>query len=95
MPLYRRIPKRGFSNKRFAKDYLEVNVGDLDRFDDGAVIDLSALKEAGVISVPKVNDGLKVLGYGTLSKKLTVNATKFTASAKEKIEKAGGEVKEI
>ncbi|HHT44443.1 MAG TPA: 50S ribosomal protein L15 [Fastidiosipila sp.] len=95
MPLYRRIPKRGFSNKRFAKDYLEVNVGDLDRFDDGSVIDLAALKEAGVISVPKVNDGLKVLGYGNLSKKLTVNATKFTASAKEKIEKAGGEVKEI
>ena len=95
MPLYRRLPKRGFSNVRFAKHYLEVNVGDLGRFDDGSVIDLTSIKDAGIISVPKVNDGLKVLGDGTLSKKLTVSAKAFTASAKAKIEEAGGEAREI
>lgn len=95
MPLYRRLPKRGFNNTRFAKDYLEVNVGDLECFENGSVVDLDALKAAGIISVPNVNDGLKVLGDGELTKKLTVNAKKFTASAKTKIESAGGEVKEI
>lgn len=95
MPLYRRLPKRGFNNIRFAKDYLEVNVGDLECFENGSVVDLDALKAAGIISVPNVNDGLKVLGDGELTKKLTVNAKKFTASAKTKIESAGGEVKEI
>lgn len=95
MPLYRRLPKRGFNNTRFAKQYLEVNVGDLERFENGSVVDLNSLKDAGVISVPKVNDGLKVLGNGTLSKKLTVNAKAYTASAKTKIEEAGGEAKEI
>ena len=95
MPLYRRLPKRGFNNTRFAKEYLEVNVGDLECFENGSVVDLDALKAAGIISVPNVNDGLKVLGDGELTKKLTVNAKKFTASAKTKIEGAGGEVKEI
>lgn len=95
MPLYRRLPKRGFSNARFAKQYLEVNVADLERFADGSEIDLASIKAAGIISVPKVNDGLKVLGNGTLSKKLTVSAKAFTASAKAKIEEAGGEAKEI
>ena len=90
MPLYRRLPKRGFNNKRFADHYVEINVGDLEVFENGAVIDAAALKAAGVISLPKVNDGIKFLGNGELTKKLTVKANAFTAGAKEKIEKAGG-----
>ncbi len=95
MPLYRRLPKRGFNNKRFAAQYVEVNVSDLEKFADGSVIDAAALKESGVISLPKVNDGIKILGYGELTKKLTVKAKAFTASAKEKIEKAGGSAEEV
>lgn len=95
MPLYRRLPKRGFSNKRFAKQYLVVNVEDLNVFEDGALVNLASVKDANIISVPLVNDGLKVLGNGDLQKKLTVEAKAFTASAREKIEKAGGEAKEI
>ena len=95
MPLYRRLPKRGFNNKRFAPAYIEINVQDLDIFSDGAEVDAAALKAAGILSVPKVNDGIKVLGTGELSKKLTVKAAKFTASAKEKIEKAGGQALEV
>ena len=95
MPLYRRMPKRGFNNKRFAPDYIEVNVGDLEKLADGAVVDAKALAEAGIITLPKVNDGIKILGNGDLSKKLTVKAVKFTASAKEKIEKAGGTAEEV
>lgn len=95
MPLYRRMPKRGFNNKRFAPQYIEVNVVDLEKFDNGAEVSAEILRDSGIISLPKVNDGIKILGNGELTKKLTVKATKFTASAKEKIEKAGGTVEEV
>jgi large subunit ribosomal protein L15 len=95
MPLYRRLPKRGFNNKRFAASYIEINVSDLEKFENGAVVDAAALKASGVISLPKVNDGIKVLGNGELTKKLTVKANAFTAGAKEKIEKAGGAAEEV
>jgi large subunit ribosomal protein L15 len=95
MPLYRRLPKRGFNNKRFALAYVEINVSDLERFADGTLIDAAVLKQTGVISLPKVNDGIKLLGNGELTKKLTVKANAFTASAKEKIEKAGGSAEEV
>ncbi len=88
MPLQRRMPKRGFNNI-FAKEYAEINVSALDaRFEDGAVVDAQALLESGAIKDAK--DGIKVLGNGEITKKLTVKAAKFTASAQEKIEKAGG-----
>lgn len=95
MPLYRRLPKRGFNNKRFAAAYIEINVGDLERFADGMTVDAAALSEAGVVTIPKVNDGIKILGNGDLTRKLTVKAKAFTASAKEKIEKAGGTAEEV
>ena len=87
IPLYRKLPKRGFTN-RFAKCYAIVNVEDLNRFDDGAVIDAQALLAAKVIR--KECDGVKVLGKGEITKKVTVKAAVFSASAKEKIEAAGG-----
>ena len=87
MPLQRRVPKRGFNNI-FAKKYAIVNVGDLDRFEDESKIDVALLKSVGLIK--KEYDGLKILGNGELKKKLTVIATKFSASAKEKIENLGG-----
>mgnify|MGYP003505472343 CR=1 FL=1 len=87
MPLYRRLPKRGFNNI-FAKQYVTINVEDLERFENGTEVTPEVLKEAGVIS--KVMDGVKVLGRGELSKNLNVKAVKFSESAKEKIEKAGG-----
>ena len=96
MPLYRRLPKRGFKrgfNNKWAKEYAEVNVKDLNRFEDGAVVDLAALLECGLVG--KALDGLKVLGNGELSKKLTVKAEKFSKSAVEKIEKAGGKAEVI
>lgn len=89
MPLYRRLPKRGFTNP-FSKEYAEVNVKDLNRFEDGAVVDLEALVSAGVVK--QVKDGVKVLGNGEITKKLTVKAEKFSKSAAEKIEAAGGKV---
>lgn len=95
MPLYRRLPKRGFNNKKFAPCYVEINVSDLEKFDNGAEVTAEILKDAGIISLGKVNDGIKVLGNGDLTKKLTVKAAKFTASAKEKIEKAGGTAEEV
>ena len=95
MPLYRRLPKRGFNNRRFAPQYIEVNVSDLEKFDNGAEVSAEILADAGIISLPKVNDGIKILGNGDLTKKLTVKAVKFTASAKEKIEKAGGTAEEV
>ncbi|MBO4636461.1 MAG: 50S ribosomal protein L15 [Clostridiales bacterium] len=95
MPLYRRLPKRGFNNKRFALDYIEVNVGDLEKLADGTEVTAASLAEAGIITLPKVNDGIKILGNGDLTKKLDVKAAKFTASAKEKIEKAGGTAQEV
>jgi large subunit ribosomal protein L15 len=95
MPLYRRLPKRGFNNKRFAADYIEINVSDLERFADGTVVDAAMLSENGSLSIPKVNDGIKILGNGDLTRRLTVKAQAFTASAKEKIEKAGGTAEEV
>ena len=87
MPLQRRVPKRGFVNI-FRTNYATVNVSDLNKFEDGATVDAQALKEAGLIK--KTLDGVKVLGNGELEKKLNVTAAKFSAAAKEKIEKAGG-----
>ena len=87
MPIYRRLPKRGFNNV-FALKYAEINVSDLNKFEDGAVVDAAALKEAGIIK--KALDGIKVLGNGEVSKKVTVKAAKFTEAAKEKIVAAGG-----
>ena len=90
MPLYRRIPKRGFNNKRFAKQYLVLNVSALEAFDNNDVVDAAALAEKGIITLPKVNDGIKILGDGELNKSLTVKAKAFTSSARDKIEQAGG-----
>ena len=92
MPLYRRVPKRGFNNV-FGTEYAEVNVERLEVFEDGAVVDAEALLEARIIR--KELDGLKVLGGGELTKKLTVKAAKFSASAKEKIEAVGGKAEVI
>ena len=92
MPLYRRLPKRGFTNI-FAKEYVAVNVSELERFDNGTEVTAELLKETGVIS--KVKDGVKILGRGELTKKLTVKVAKFSESAKEKIEKAGGKAEVI
>lgn len=87
MPLYRRLPKRGFKNI-FAKQYVTVNIEVLERFENGTEVTADTLKEAGIIS--KTLDGVKLLGRGELTKKLTVKVAGYTASAKEKIEKAGG-----
>ena len=93
MPLQRRIPKRGFVNI-FATNYVIVNIGDLEaEFENGAVIDAEALKACGLVK--KVCDGVKVLGNGELTKNFTVKAVAFSASAKEKIEKAGGNAEVI
>jgi large subunit ribosomal protein L15 len=92
MPLYRRIPKRGFTNI-FAKEYVEVNVDRLNIFENGTEITEAVLLERGVVS--KIVDGVKILGNGTLEKSLTVKATKFSKSAMEKIEAAGGKVEVI
>ncbi len=87
LPLYRKLPKRGFNNK-FAKEYAIVNVSDLNKFENGATVTLESLMACGMIS--KAYDGLKVLGNGELKKALTVEAKIFSATAKEKIEAAGG-----
>ena len=92
LPLYRKLPKRGFKN-RFAVNYSIVNVAALNKFEDGAVVDLEALLAAKIVRKPI--DGLKVLGNGDLTKKLTVKATVFSATAKEKIEAAGGKIEEV
>ena len=88
LPLYRRLSKRGFNNYNFQTVYATVNVSDLERFDEGTVVDTALLKEVGLIN--KELDGIKVLGNGELSKKLTVKANKFSATAKEKIENVVG-----
>jgi len=87
MPLYRRLPKRGFTNIN-SKDIVAVNVSALERFEDGATVDVEALMEAGIIKKPR--DGVKVLGNGELTKKLNVKVDAYSASAKEKIEALGG-----
>ncbi len=92
MPLQRRIPKRGFNNI-FADEIVSVNVGTLNRFEDGAVVDTAALREAGVVK--KNCDGIKILSNGELKKKLTVKATAFSEAAKAKIEAAGGKAEVI
>ena len=86
MPLYRRIPKRGFTTIN-TKDIVGINVSALERFDDGAEVTVETLVESGVVSNPR--DGVKILGNGELTKKLTVKVNAFSASAKEKIEAAG------
>lgn len=93
MPLARRIPKRGFNNKVFATNYAEVNLSCLNKFKDDTVVDAELLLAAGVIR--KVEDGVKILGNGELTSKLTVKAAAFSQSAKEKIEKAGGKAEVI
>lgn len=92
MPIYRRLPKRGFTNI-FAKQYVTINVSDLERFENGTEVTAELLKETGVVS--KTLDGIKVLGRGELTKNLTVKVAKFTTSAAEKIEKAGGKAEVI
>lgn len=92
LPLYRKLPKRGFNNK-FAKIYTVINVSALNRFEDGAAVDADTLLACGAIST--VSDGVKVLGEGELTKKLTVKAAAFTASAKEKIEAVGGKTEVV
>jgi large subunit ribosomal protein L15 len=93
MPLFRRIPKRGFSNVRFAKVWTIINVEDLNRFEANTEITPEFLLGNGFVS--HMNDGLKVLGNGTLTKAFTVKAQKFTQSAIEKIEAAGGKAEVI
>jgi len=88
MPLIRRLPKRGFNNAAFHKTYAVVNLDELNRFDDGATIDEAALLDAKLIRGKY--HGVKILGTGELTKRLTITADKFSASAREKIEKAGG-----
>lgn len=92
MPLYRRIPKRGFKNRN-SKEIVSINVAALERFDNGATVDVEALINAGVIK--KTGDGVKILGNGELTKKLTVKVDACSASAKEKIEAVGGTVEVI
>jgi large subunit ribosomal protein L15 len=92
MPLYRRIPKRGFKNIN-TLEIVAINVSELNRFEDGAEVTIAALVESGLISNPR--DGVKILGNGELTKKLNVKVTAASASAKEKIEAAGGTIEVI
>lgn len=92
-PLFRRIPKRGFSNARFKIVYAIINLSDLNNFEDGAVVTLELLREMGLVK--KELSGLKVLGNGELTKKITVKAHKFSDTALEKIEKMGGKAEVI
>ena len=93
LPLYRKLPKRGFSNYKFKTTYATVNVEALNRFEDGAVVDLDALMDARLVR--RELDGVKILGRGEITTKLTVKATVFSASAKEKIEAAGGKTEVV
>ena len=93
LPLYRKLPKRGFNNARFGKKYAVINVNSLNNFNDGDVVDCAALLAARIIN--NVFDGVKVLGEGELTKKLTVKAAVFSASAKEKIEAVGGKTEVV
>ena len=89
-PLFRRLPKRGFSNYEFKTTYAVINVSDLNRFENGTVVSPALLKEVGLVK--KQLNGIKVLGNGELTKKLTVQAHKFSKIAKEKIEKSGSKI---
>ena len=93
LPLFRRLPKRGFSNAMFKVEYATINVSDLEKFEDGAVVTPELLKEMGILK--KQLAGVKVLGNGNLTKKLTVKASKFSQSAVEKIEAIGGKAEVI
>ena len=93
LPLFRRLPKRGFSNANFKTEYAVINLSDLNRFEDGAVVTPELLKEMGLVK--NQLDGIKVLGNGTLEKKLVVKAHKFSDVAKEQIEKLGGKAEVI
>ena len=93
LPLYRRLPKRGFSNYDFKTRYAIINVSDLEMFEDGTVVTPALLKEVGLVK--KQLDGIKVLGNGTLTKKLTIQAHKFSKSAVEKIEESGSKIEVI
>ena len=92
MPLYRRLPKRGFKNRN-SKDIVSINISALDKFEDGATVDVAALMEAGIVKNPR--DGVKILGNGEITKKLNVKVDAVSASAKEKIEAVGGTVEVI
>lgn len=92
MPLYRRLPKRGFTNRN-SLEIVGINVDLLNRFEDGAVVTVESMIEAGIIKNPR--DGVKILGKGEITKKLTVQANAFSASAKEKIEAVGGKTEEV
>jgi len=93
MPLFRRIPKRGFNNKQFKKKYIILNVQDFESFDSGTRVDLQKLKDCGLIKNTKYD--LKVLGEGVLTKSLTIVASKFSGVAIAKINEAGGEVEAL
>ena len=93
LPLYRRLPKRGFTNARFKVEYAVINMAELNRFEDGAVITPELLKEMGLVK--KQLSGIKVLGNGTLEKKVNVKAHAFSANAVEQIEKLGGKAEVI
>ncbi len=88
MPLIRRIPKRGFNNVRHTTRYIPVNLESLNRFDDGAQVTVDMLRQTGLVNGP--GDGVKILGHGELTRKLTVNAHAFSAAARSKIESKGG-----
>lgn len=92
-PLYRRIPKRGFNNTRFETKYAVINLSDLNRFEDGTVVTPELLKEKGIIK--KQLDGVKVLGFGELEKKITIKAHRFSSAAVTKIESKGGKAEVI
>ena len=92
MPLYRRLPKRGFTNIN-SKEIVGINVSALERFDNDTVVTVETLLESGIVKNPR--DGVKILGNGELTKKLTVQANAFSASAKEKIEALGGKAEVI
>ena len=94
LPLYRKLPKRGFNNARFAKQYTVINVQSLNKFNDGEVVDAALLLASGIVS-EVLASGIKVLGEGELTKKLTVKAAVFSASAKEKIEAVGGKTEVV
>ena len=93
LPLYRRLPKRGFTNAKFKTTYAVINVADLNRFEDGTVVTPALLKDTGLVK--KQFDGVKVLGNGKLEKKLTIQANKFSTSALEKIKEAGSKAEVI